>query len=640
MGKIKFFFNFEDAYLGLCLFLSAGALVYFLYALDWLGLGASFLISVILYLGLRNNLKPRVTSTPPHEKTKPWFWLYAGLTIVTLIIALSLLIAVRTETALISPWTVVSSWFFVAIAVANLSLLGAIRQTASPIFKKVLLGAYYLVIFSGAAIVYKLGYGFDPFIHQAAMEEISQHGYILPKTPYYIGLYALVIAIHKISGLSLFIINQWLLPALSALLLPSLLSILHQGHSDKQATWLASLALTAIGFSPLILTTPQNLSYLLLLATVIFVYKNSAWPLRLLSALATFAVHPLAGIPALLLAGWSLLVQSLPDNNRWHKYLQQPLLLFVGATLSFCLVIWIIAGFNPPTWQHLNLSLINPLLANNESYWLNFSYFFINNYFWFLLGLAVVIIFKRNSFWTRLSDPTTRIAKVLSLGALGAITAYIISRGFSFNGLIAYEQDDYAARLPIIALIFLLPLYWELGYYLSQHVKLQTRAQQVILAIGLALILSIAVYASYPRFDHYHNSRGYSTSAADVAAVKAANYRAQGEPYLALANQQVSAAALKELGFRHYLSTAAGDIYFYPIPTGGPLYQYFLDMVYQHADRDTMLKAMELGDVKRAYLIINRYWWASDKIIAEAKLSADYWERINQGEVYLFEYRQ
>lgn len=640
MGKIKFFFNFEDAYLCLCLFLSAGALVYFLYALDWLGLGASFLISVILYLGLRLNLKPQTKPTSPNEKTNPWFWLYAGVTITMLIIALSLLMRARTEVALISPWTVVNPGFFVAIAVANLSLLGTLRQAARPIFKKVLLGAYYLIIFSSATIVYKLGYGFDPFIHQAAMEEISRHGYILPKTPYYIGLYTLVVAIHKISGLSLFILNQWLLPVLSALLLPSLLSYLHQGRSDKQATWLASLALTAIGFSPLILTTPQNFSYLLLLATVIFVYKNSAWPLRLLSALATFAVHPLAGIPALLLTGWSLLVQSLPNNGRWHKYLQQPLLLFVGAALSFCLVIWIIAGFNPPTWQHLNLSLINPLLANSESYWLNFSYFFINNYFWILLSLATIILFKRSSLWDRLSGPTVMVTKALGLGALGAITAYIISRGFSFNGLIAYEQDDYAARLPIIALIFLLPLYWELGYYLSQRVKLQTRAQQVILAIGLALILSIAVYASYPRFDHYHNSRGYSTSAADVAAVKAANYRAQGEPYLALANQQVSAAALKELGFRHYLSTAAGDIYFYPIPTGGPLYQYFLDMVYQQADRDTMLKAMELGGVKRAYLIINRYWWASNKIIAEAKLSADYWERINQGEVYLFEYRQ
>ena len=53
-----------------------------------------------------------------------------------------------------------------------------------------------------------------------------------------------------------------------------------------------------------------------------------------------------------------------------------------------------------------------------------------------------------------------------------------------------------------------------------------------------------------------------------------------------------------------------------------------------------MLAAMDFADVNRAYLIINKYWWASDKIIAEAKMSADYWEKIEQGENYLFEYRR
>ena len=63
-------------------------------------------------------------------------------------------------------------------------------------------------------------------------------------------------------------------------------------------------------------------------------------------------------------------------------------------------------------------------------------------------------------------------------------------------------------------------------------------------------------------------------------------------------------------------------------------------MVYKKANRQNMLAAMDFADVNRAYLIINKYWWASDKIIDEAKMSADYWEKIEQGENYLFEYHR
>jgi hypothetical protein len=70
-------------------------------------------------------------------------------------------------------------------------------------------------------------------------------------------------------------------------------------------------------------------------------------------------------------------------------------------------------------------------------------------------------------------------------------------------------------------------------------------------AVGLAFMLLASVYASYPRFDNYYNSRGYSTGEADITSVKRAEERADGEKYIALANQQVSAAALHEFGFHN-----------------------------------------------------------------------------------------
>ena len=637
MRKIKFFLNFEDIWLWLTLYISAGALVYFIYALNWLGLIASFLIASILYLALQPNLKKKAEFKAAKIENQHAFWLFSGLSLLLIIVGLLLVAEARTDRAIISPWTVINPWFLIMITGASLSLLAALRSNASHIYKQILLSAYYLSVFSIAAIIYRLGYGFDPFIHQAAMTEINQFGFILPKTPYYLGQYHLIISLHKLSGLSLFLLNQWFLPIFSALSLACLLPYLHRHHEDLKSAWTASFLLLLLGFSPLIMTTPQNFSYLLLLFTVIFIYKRATWPLIIATSLATFAVHPLAGIPALLLAAWAIINQA-NLKNKFVLFLMKPGFIFVGALTAFIFSLWAVSGFSSFGWQSFNLSLLNPILANQESYQLNLAYFLINNYFWLLLGGALIILFKRKGIWTEKNKSQKAIAKFLGLSALAALAAYLISRGFSFNGLIAYEQDNYAARLPIIALIILVPLYWELFYYLSKLAKKQSAVGRILITLGISLMMLVSVYGSYPRFDHYFNARGYSTSAADVKAVQRAEELADGEIYITLANQQSSAAALRELGFRHYLPTEQGEIYFYPIPTGGPLYQYFLDMVYKQANRDTMMKAMDFAGVNRAYLIINRYWWASDKIVAEAKLSADSWEKINQGKAYLFEY--
>lgn len=637
MKKIKFSIFFEDIWLWLGLFIGAGTLVYFLYALDWLGLIAAFLIASILYYALKPNLKK--TRQPENEKTNRLFWIYAAISLFLNIITIIMAANAGTEAAIISPWTQINPWFFAALIGASFALIGALNQPAAAKYKKILLVVYLFNIFSVAAFVYRLGYGFDPFIHQAAETEINQHGYILPKTPYYLGQYSLIIFLHKISGLSLFRLNQWLVPVFSALALPALLSYLQRDRQDKISAWLASLFLIFLSFSPFIITTPQNFSYLWLLATVIFLYKRAAWPLSVISALAAFAIHPLAGIPALFLVGWTLLPQ-IHLNKKITALFKRPAVIFSISTVIFCLTIWTIADFSSLSLQNFNLSLLNPVFANSESYLLNLSYGLINNYFWLILIGGLIIFFCRRRLWAETEIKNKNQAELLSLNALAALSAYLISRGFIFSGLIAYEQDNYAARLPLVAVIIALPLFWELFYHLSRRARTHNKITQILLASGASLMLAVTVYGSYPRFDNYYNSRGYSTGAADIKAVKRAEELADNQTYIALADQQVSAAALKELGFRRYLNTTAGEIYFYPIPTGGPLYQYFLDMVYRQATRETMTKAMDFAQVDRAYLIINRYWWASDKIIAEAKLSADSWEKIDQGEVYLFEYRR
>ncbi|MCG2695722.1 hypothetical protein L6248_02210 [Candidatus Parcubacteria bacterium] len=145
---------------------------------------------------------------------------------------------------------------------------------------------------------------------------------------------------------------------------------------------------------------------------------------------------------------------------------------------------------------------------------------------------------------------------------------------------------------------------------------------KLIFLIFAAILISTSLYLSYPRFDHYFNSRCFSTSKNDIEAVNWIENNTESD-YIVLANQQVSAAALREFGFKKYYSPPlidkerglGGEVFYYPVPTGGPLYQYYLDMVYEKPSRETMTKAMDLVGVSEGYFVLNKYWWAFDKII-------------------------
>jgi hypothetical protein len=168
-----------------------------------------------------------------------------------------------------------------------------------------------------------------------------------------------------------------------------------------------------------------------------------------------------------------------------------------------------------------------------------------------------------------------------------------------------------------------------------------TRASKLELISGwllISIILTCSLYLSYPRLDAYHNSRGFSISSSDQQAVRLIDQQTK-QKYIVLANQQTSVAALKELGFDNYLQTSSGEIFFYPIPTGGQLYQYYLEMVNKKPDQNIMRSAMSLAGVQESYFVINKYWTFSNRIIAEAKLQANNFWIINNGEIYIFQYK-
>jgi hypothetical protein len=153
-------------------------------------------------------------------------------------------------------------------------------------------------------------------------------------------------------------------------------------------------------------------------------------------------------------------------------------------------------------------------------------------------------------------------------------------------------------------------------------------------------VIAASLYSDYPRRDRFFNSRGLSTSKGDIETVSIIEKLAEGD-YIVLANQQVSAAALKVFGFgRYYKSSDGQELFFYPIPTSSPLYQYYLSMVDKTPARETMAKAMDLVGVKEGYLIVNKYWWAFPRIIAAGKTEADSWQALDGGSTYIFRYKR
>ncbi|MEY4723282.1 MAG: hypothetical protein RLZZ324_795, partial [Candidatus Parcubacteria bacterium] len=134
-------------------------------------------------------------------------------------------------------------------------------------------------------------------------------------------------------------------------------------------------------------------------------------------------------------------------------------------------------------------------------------------------------------------------------------------------------------------------------------------------------------YLSEPRRDQYDSSRGWSTGSLDLRTVHAIADDAGGAPYVVLANQSVSAGAVHEFGFSTYYDShspaAPGPVFFYPIPTGGPLYALFLDMNAHFGARADAIKAMDLAGVDTAYYVVDFYWYDARRIIVSAGRVAD-----------------
>jgi hypothetical protein len=581
-------------------------------------------------------------------------WFAAAIVIVGLLATALLVASGMTTEAVRSPWLNIPPAAFLAFGVATLALFALLWRGNERALTISLTMAALAIFLSVAILVFPLGFGFDPFIHQATEEHIAKFGTITPKPFYYIGQYALVLFAHHAFALPLPLVNTYLVPTLAVLFLP-MAWYAAAAHllREKRAAAATLSGLFLIPLSSFILSTPQGLAnlwtLLLVLAAVPTLIRDEKPRVGhlLIPALAAALTHPIAGLPALLFV---ILLASDPARNQGRVLAK--IVFWIGvATGSVLLPLSFVVnsllstgtlGLNLSFLSNLsNLSNLSLFLQNRFNPLLDFVYLYGYNV------VAILVLFALVGWWVSRRPMHGTLRTPLLMTCMLAVNWLLLSTAVDFSFLIDYERQNFADRLVPLSIFFLVPfMILALGTLWSRlnRAPVSLRLTAIVL---LAALATASWYLTYPRHDAYETGRGFNVSRADIDAVHEIETDAAGAPYVVLANQSVSAAAVRELGFVRYY----GELFFYPIPTGGDLYANFLDMN-ERPSRETAAAALELVNARCAahpactqaetslvYYVVNAYWWEAPRLVETAKQNADAWWALDKAAVHVFKYQ-
>jgi hypothetical protein len=422
----------------------------------------------------------------------------------------------------------------------------------------------------------------------------------------------------RLTDLPIADVDRWLVPIAAAILLPICTLIAIGPERKRTAGFLALAFLPLAGF---VSTTPQGFAYVLGIAALLLctgLEEQTVDPLAplLLGAWAA-ASHPLAGIPILCVVAACIAVRS---NRLAWKIVAGICVVCAGAAVP--LLFWILSRMNglaiawdpgillhAETWIGPLAGLV-PWIGNRFSLWPGWTSLVAQ-----ALPATLLAATTAGYIATRRRTTLVFIASAIVLWLSGIV----LKTAGEFAFLIDYERGNYADRLGVLAVFCLvaamvpvLAWFWDRARIAPRFILFACVGFLVAIAAGLA-------YDALPRHDALIIGRGWSVSRSDIDAVKLIDRDADGRDYAVLANQSVSAAAVSILGFKRY----AGDVFFYPIPTGGPLYETYLRMTYGEPSRDTAKDAAALAKTDLIYVVVNDYWWRSQSVSEAIRDIAD-----------------
>jgi hypothetical protein len=577
---------------------------------DFVSLG---LVLLPLYLLFLREEAPNASVKPEYDP-KQIAWM-AGLGFLALIgfyYAIKASHGAAADQSIRTPWPLLPVHILAAILLPALAAWLAAWKTKSRLFVSLLCSIAILSVTLIAPLVYSVGFGFDGFLHQASEKILLQTGTLSPKPPYYIGQYVFVTWLARLIQGDVNGIDRFLVPVLAAVL-PFLFLPL-----AKKREAIAVSALLFLPFANFVATTPQALAYLVGLMALLaaLAAREDGWHPTVALVLAAWAlcIHPLAGLP-LALGCAALLFPRLAIPLGIAAVMSVPA-AFAFLNTSQASVSWNFSNL----WDANTLAAFASALMppqNRVALWADWASMVA-----FLLPITMAIA-SGLAIW-RDRERRREWIVLVCLAAGMVLAGLFLKAAGEFAFLIEYERGNYADRLFVLAILFLLPPAAAGAAYLLHRLRSAPATASLTILLGLSAWHAAQAYNALPRFDAAVSNHGWSVSASDMDAVRWIDRDAGSRPYTVLADQSVSAAAVSQLGFKRY----AGDVFFYPIPTGGKLYQTYLDAVGDQASTDTIREAGELGQSKLVYVVLNTYWWnaqaAGDRLAGMANAEQDF----------------
>ena len=524
----------------------------------------------------------------------------------------------RSENTIDSPWNLLSEKFFIYFIFASILLVFIILKNKNHKFSLLLVMLHFFSLSSVALVIYKIGYGYDAFLHFASIREILETGLLLPKPLYYIGAYSLIIFLNYISQIPIEFIIQALLPAVFSIFFP--LSI-YYGFSrglkfEKKYTLVALLSSLILPVSYFITTTPQGLTNLLCLIIIFLSFisreKLSIYFLLFLSFL-TITIHPLFGAPILLF------VLYLYFSNFQNVFIRKTgsISVFCFSLIIFPLLFLInslINGFQIslrfPQMQNL---FAQPFLIIKEHYNFVFDSIFIYGFnykliFFFIVALAIILTWKNHDL--------KKFKLYIASGLILLFNFFSAKSILNFEFATNQDQNQFLDRIFELSMYFFLPLVIYLFYW---FIKSKNIHLKFFVLICLIAIMFLSLYFSYPIKNDYLDSKQYNVTQSAIETVHLIADHADRD-YAVLGNQMLAAAAIKEFGFKKYY----GQQFYYSIPNNleNSYYQYYEKMVFDEPKLEYAQAAMNALEIDALYFVISDYWTNSAKIIEQAKLIA------------------
>lgn len=573
---------------------------------------------------------PTHTESVLIERQASWIW--ALVSVVASVALLGLFCLARTYESVVSPWNLFGWQPFLLFATALLSAMACSweREDDVPIF------VWMLVVFAGvsvSAIIYGVGFGFDPFLHRAAEEAMAQTGVVNPVRILYSGQYVAVAALHWLTVFPIRLVDTWFVPVLSAVWLP-LIATLGFEHGWGVPRRLARtwwVLMLSIPFMLATFTVPFTITYVAVLGGLVafpwfWRLEQRAWLMVCVGYVALVCVHPLVILPFLL-----FLV-----GGRWargHVLRWGVVASLIAISVPFMVAVNQGVGITVGNiWEHRQAFFH----LFRSPYWDPYPYipWYLQALYawryWFPMlvsvGVAVVCAWK----WRAVHAKAYFFFAVGLLGTIGATSTL-----FVLPGIIAHEQGEFALRLLQVLYVFALPFF----SYGIMRVSLGMRVAHLwIGACATSALVVASWFFSYPQYNMKYPFYSPSVGRGDIALVHRIQEESGGISHVVLSHQMLSAAAIQEFGFAHTYRFGDESVLWYAVPTGGSLYALYTRTIYHGPSRDAYQHMAQALGVKRVYFVADSYWVYADWLVKALTKESDGIFQHDESKVYWFDF--